>query len=122
MLTRWEVEGQLRSLHPRQQHARRVRRTHVRARRRARVTIGVLLGIGLIAAMGAAWTRAASVPAVATLQDSEWGAEHVGSYHTRARPPLFPTAKRPRWDSYAARAQAARDRVTGARPQKLARY
>jgi hypothetical protein len=122
MLTRREVEGQLRSLHPLQQRARRARRAGWRARHRLRVTVGIALGIGLAATLEIARMRAASVPSVATLQDTEWGEAHVGSYHTQPRAPLFPTLKRPRWDSYGARGRAARDPITGeARQRRLAR-
>lgn len=116
MLTRREVEGQLRSLHPMRQNAQRVRRAHWKTRRRARVTVAVLLGIGLVTALGIARVRSAWETPVATMQDSEWGADHVGSYRSQAREPLFPTAKRSRWDSWAARAHGAgRDPITGER-------
>jgi hypothetical protein len=114
MLTRWEVEGALRNLHPMRQETRRVRRSRSRARRRVRVTVAVLLGIGLLAALGASRVRSSWIPGVATLQDTEWPQDHVGSYRQPARPPLFPPSKRQRWDSFAARAHAARDPITGA--------
>lgn len=116
MLTRLEVEGQLRSLHPMRQNAQRVRRAHWKTRRRARVTVAILLGIGLVTALGVARVRSAWVAQVATLQDSEWGAEYVGSYRSQPHEPLFPATKRSRWDSWAARAHAAgRDPITGER-------
>lgn len=122
MLTRREVEGQLRNLHPLQQRARRVRRTRWRTRRRMRVVVGVSLAIGLVSAIGITRLRAAAVPRVATLQDSEWGEAYVSDYHAQARPPLFPTRKRSPWSSWGARTHAARDPVTGERRRpKLAR-
>ena len=94
------------------QNAQRTRRGLTRVRRRARVTVAVLVGLGLLGAWGAVRGRDAIAP-VATLQGAQWGGEHVGTYQAPAREPLFPTAKRPRWDSYAARASAARDPITG---------
>ena len=111
MLTRWEVEGELRSLYPARPHGRQIRRSHVRARRRLRITIAVLLGVTLASAIGAARVRSASDPSVATLQDGEWGAAHVGTYRAPRRPPLFPPAKRSPWESNGARAHAARERA-----------
>ena len=121
MLTRWEVEGGLRSLHPMRQNARQVRRAHSKTRRRARITLGALVGITLVGALGVA--RMHWEAPVATLQDTEWGNEHVGGYRSQPREPLFPPMKRSRWDSFAARAHGAgRDPVTGApRHPKLAR-
>lgn len=78
-------------------------------------------GIGLAAALVTVRIRSASVPSIATLQDSEWGEAHGGSYDVQPRAPLFPTLKRPRWDSDGARRRAARDPVTGERRRKLAR-
>jgi hypothetical protein len=121
MLTRREVEGHLRSLHPAQQRARRVRRARQRVRHRLHVVVGMAFGIGLAAALVVVRMRSASVPSVATLQDSEWGETHGGSYDVQPRAPLFPTLKRPRWDSYAGRQRAARDRATGERRRRLAR-
>jgi hypothetical protein len=93
------------------QNAQRTRRAFTRTRRRARVTVAVLVGLGLLGAWGAVRGRDAIAP-VATLQGAQWGGEHVGTYQARERQPLFPTAKRQRWDSYAARAHAARDPLT----------
>ena len=123
MLTRWEVEGGLRSLHPMRQDTRRVRRAHTKTRRRARITVGVLLGIGLVTALGAVRVISEWETPAASLQDTEWGEEHVGTYRAHARPPLFPPSKHSRWDSFAARAHGAgRDPITGQpRRPKLAR-
>lgn len=93
MLQRWEVEGPLRTLHPMRQRARRMRQRRARARRGVRVTVAVLLGIGLAAAV-AAVRMTPPVVSVATTQDGVWGDDHVGSYHIRASPPLFPPSKR----------------------------
>jgi hypothetical protein len=113
MLTRWEVEGQLRNLHPMRQNAQRTRRELTKARRRARITVAVLLGLGLLGAWGAVRGRSDFIAPVSTIQGALWGGDHVGSYQTREREPLFPPAKRQRWDSFAARASAARDPITG---------
>jgi hypothetical protein len=114
MLTRREVEGELRSLYPMRRQARQVRRSRWKTRRRLRVTVAVLLGIGLIAALGLARVRATWAPPTATRQNAEWGANYVDDSPPRARRPLFPPSKRSRWDSYAARAHGAgRDPITG---------
>jgi len=93
MLTRWEVEGPLRTLHPMQQHTRRVRRARARARHRVRVTVAVLLAICMVGALAAVRMRP-RIASVARLQDSTWGGDHVGSYHVRKGPPLFPPSRR----------------------------
>lgn len=53
MLTRREVEGELRSLHPFRMSVRHRRAERERARRFARGVLGVLLGVGLVALLGA---------------------------------------------------------------------
>lgn len=53
MLTRREVEGELRSLHPFRTSVRNRRAERERARRFARGVLGVLLGVGLVALLGA---------------------------------------------------------------------
>jgi hypothetical protein len=53
MLTRREVEGELRSLHPFRTSVRNRRAERERARRFARGVVGVLLGMGLVALLSA---------------------------------------------------------------------
>jgi hypothetical protein len=121
MLTRGEVEGGLRSLDPMRFEKRRVHRVRSKARRRAQSGVGLLLGIVVLAASAVVLLRAAG-PAVATLQDSEWPDGHVSRYRRQDHPPLFPPQRRSPWDSFAARAHAPRDPITGARRySKLAR-
>ncbi len=122
MLTRWEVEGGLRSLDPLRFQKRRVRRERLKKRHRVHSGVGVLLGVGLFAAICGLWLRP-SGPGVATLQDTEWADGYVGSYRRQEHEPLFPLLKRSPWESHAARAHAARDPITGARryPKLLAR-
>jgi hypothetical protein len=105
---RWEVEGQLRNLHPLYRDARRTHRARSGTRRRARIGFALLLGVGMVAALAAARIESSSVPSLAMSQDDEWGDTHVGSYHIRSSAPLFPVGKRHGW-----RARAARDLATG---------
>ncbi len=91
-----------------------MRRVRTRARRRVRSGVAVLLGLTMIAAIAAVVWRSTG-PGVATLQDSEWGAGYAHSYRQQDHPPLFPPLKRSPWDSFAARAHASRDPVTGRR-------
>lgn len=53
MLTRREVEGELRGLHPFRTSVRNRRAERERARRFARGVLGVLFGVGLVALLGA---------------------------------------------------------------------
>ncbi|MBI3770352.1 MAG: hypothetical protein HY271_17925 [Deltaproteobacteria bacterium] len=95
-------------------HPRRARRARSDARHRVRRIVALVVGIGMIAVLGAARMWSTSGAAFATWQDSEWGDDYVGSYHIRSNPPLFPPIKRHGW-----RARAARDPITGRR-SKLA--
>jgi hypothetical protein len=111
---RWEVEGALRNLSPLQGHARRVHRARSGTRRRARIGVALLLGVGMVGALAVARIAPSTVPALAMFRDDEWGTSHVGSYHIRSAP-LIPLPKLRGW-----RARAAHDPATG-KSTKLAR-
>ena len=97
MLTRREVEGELRSLHPFRTSVRNRRAERERARRFARGVLGVLLGIGLVALLGAVnllrATRADyATGGSSTLRADEWGSS--GSQAPRRTLSLFFTGRR----------------------------
>jgi hypothetical protein len=112
MLTRREIEGQLRTLHPHQRQARSRRFASMKARRYVRIALGVLLGLSMVAALGAVRGGSAPRPAVAIRQFPVWGAETVRSYRP-SETSLFPSVKRDRGNSYSARARVAREQVRG---------
>lgn len=110
MLTRSEIEGQLRTLHPQRQEARRRRFASWKARRYVRIAIGVLLGVSMVVALGAVRVGSTPQPRVAIRQWAVWGAEHVRAYRPEIAP-LIPSAKRDRGNSYSYRARVAREQV-----------
>ncbi len=86
------MEGQLRNLHPMQQHARRVHRARAGARRRAGfVTVLLLLGTGMVGALIVASIEPGAARSAATFDGddgSSWSqpASWIGSYHVRSVP------------------------------------
>jgi hypothetical protein len=79
MLTRREVEGELRSLHPFRTSVRNRRAERERARRFVRGVLGVLFGVGLVALLGAVNLLRATPADYATGHSSSRGGESVGS-------------------------------------------
>jgi hypothetical protein len=79
MLTRREVEGELRSLHPFRMSVRNRRAERERARRFARGVLGVLLGVGLVALLGAVNLLRTAPADYATGGTSSHGGEWVSS-------------------------------------------
>ncbi len=101
MLTRREVEGELRSLGFRAS-ARQRRAERERARRFARAVLGALFGIGLVALLGAVNLLRVTPPGLAsgrssTRSSSEWVSE--GSQAPRRTLSLFFNGRRTRHPS-----------------------
>lgn len=115
MLTRREVEGQLRSLHPMRQESRRRQRALSYRRRYAQIALAVLLGLGMLGALGASRVRSTPGPLFGPRQSATWGSEHVGSVRARSLDPIFPSIKRRGWGTYNARSREARAVRHGAR-------
>jgi hypothetical protein len=97
MLTRREVEGELRSLHPFRTSMRNRRVERERARRFARGVLGVLLGMGLVGLLGAVnLLRATPVDyatgAASSLAADEWVSS--GSGGAKRTMSLFFTGRR----------------------------
>lgn len=76
MLRRWEVEWELRELHPFRQHLCDQRRTLRHVRRRVRVAFGVLLGVTLAATFFAMRAAEQPMPGGASPQAAMWGGTH----------------------------------------------
>ena len=85
MLTRREVEGQLRTVHPLRAEALRRRQSMVRIRRWVRIgfisVLSILVLVTLLLTISA--NRVGRVPA---RQDAAWGIEHVNGHGSRVKP------------------------------------
>jgi hypothetical protein len=97
MLTRREVEGELRSLMPFRTSMRYRRAERERARRFARGVVGVLLGVGLVALLGAVnFLRAMPVDYATGVSSSRGGDAWVsgGGSAVKRTTSLFFTGRR----------------------------
>ena len=93
MLTRREVEGQLRSVHPLRAEALRRRQSMVKMRRYVRVGMIAVLSILVLitALLTVSASRVAPTPA---RRDAAWGVEHVSGYGKASKAPsLFGRSK-----------------------------
>ena len=112
MLTRWEVEGELRSLQPFRKRSRRSRAALARRRRLFRIALAVVVGIGVLGAFGIANLLRSGGPAFTSRQSPAWGEVHVGSSSAGTRPlrSVLPQAWRRGWHPHDPRGHALRDR------------
>ncbi len=112
-MTKRELEGQLRRVHPYRSRRRRRRRAMAPAKRQMQAVLGVLFGIGLVALLGAL-QLVTQVPASATTGHTvAWGRSHTmvtGQSHTTHRVSLFPEHKRPYNPKYDPRSKRAQKR------------
>jgi hypothetical protein len=79
MLTRREVEGELRTVHPLRAEALRRRQSMVRIRRWVRIGFISVLSV-LILVTALLTVRANSVPPAPARRDAAWGVEHVNGH------------------------------------------
>ncbi len=93
MLTRRELEGQLRTVHPLREQAMRRRQSMARVRRWFRVGLISVLGIMIVvlALLTISSHRVAQSPA---RRDAEWGIEHVNGYGKPKHQPVFGRSRR----------------------------
>jgi hypothetical protein len=96
MLTRREVEGQLRTVHPLRAEALRRRQSMVKMRRYVRIGMITVLSILVLitAALTVSASRVAPTPA---RRDAAWGVEHVTGYgkgKAAKAPSVFGRSKR----------------------------
>jgi hypothetical protein len=105
VLTRREIEGQLRSLQPVAPVSLSRRRAILRARKVARAVIVTMLGLSFVVGFGAASLLDTSRPPTVVRQWASWGVEHVEAttVRTRSNVSFFPAAKRHRASAYQAR-------------------
>jgi hypothetical protein len=113
MLTRGEIEGQLRELHPLRERVRAQRRASFVVRRYARIAVAVVLGVVMVAVLGSTGARSAPASQGAMRQLAAWGIERVRSVRADDTP-FFPARKHDRGNAYSSRARAARDAVRDA--------
>jgi hypothetical protein len=115
-MTSRELERQLRSVHPYRERSRRQRRALARTRQQVRMLVGVILGLGVVALLGAVQLLSEDLPDVAGGQAAAWGRLHTGSFGgdgtgaTRGGS-LFPERKRsynPLYDPRSRRAEKVR--------------
>jgi hypothetical protein len=110
MLTRGEIEGHLRELHPLRARAREQRRASSAVRRYARIGVAVVLGLVMLVVLGSTGARSAPVSQGAMRQWAAWGIERVRSLRADDTS-FFPAVKRDRGNAYSSRARVARDTV-----------
>lgn len=105
MLTRGEIEGQLRGLQPVRRMSWGRQRAIFRARKLARIATIAILGLSFVVGFGAGSLRDIPRPPAAIRQWASWGVEHVQPTTARTTPrtSLFPVAKRHRASAYQAR-------------------
>jgi hypothetical protein len=93
MLTRREVEGQLRTVHPLRAEALQRRQSMVRIRRWVRIgfisVLSILVFVTMVLTISA--SRVAPVPA---RRDAAWGVEHVNGYGRVKTSPIFGRGKK----------------------------
>ncbi len=119
-MTKRELEGQLRRVHPHRARSRRRRRAMAPARRKIGAVFGILFGLGLVVLLGAVQMMTQDPASIAGGQAAAWGRTHksvVGSgRHAPSRVSLFPKRKRaynPHYDPRSRRAQQRRRAVLG---------
>ena len=116
-MTKRELEGQLRRVHPHRARSRRRRRAMAPARRQMGAVLGILFGLGLVALLGAAQMMTQSPGSIAAGQTAAWGRTHksivTSGRHDTSGASLFPKRKRaynPHYDPRSRRAQQRRPR------------
>ena len=117
MLTRREIEGELRGVYPWREDLHRRRQALSSTRRRLRITLIVVVGLGMVVSLSAVTLRPSTPAPGFVRQWAAWGVEHVRSADARVQSlkPVFPLAERRHGSSYAARenARARRARDLG---------
>ena len=110
MLTRGEIEGQLRELHPLRERVREQRRASFAVRHYARIAVAVVLGLVMLAFLGSTGARSAPASQGAMRQWAAWGIERVRSPRADDTS-FFPAVKHDRGNAYSSRVRAARETV-----------
>jgi len=105
VLTRGEIEWQLRGLQPVRHVPLGRQRAILRARKLARAATVTMLGLSFVVGFGAASLRDTPRPQAAIRQWASWGVEHVRptTARTSSNISFFPVAKRRRASAYQAR-------------------